>query len=420
MDKTVRKAIFENFLSLASLQIITFVIPFIIIPYLVRILGPEKYGLLAFAQALMQYFIILIDYGFNLSATREISIHKADIDRVSRIFSAVLTIKLFLWALSLALLISLVIWVPQLREDRLFYVLSFGSVLGSALFCGFFFLGMEKMKYLFYLNLLSLLSVAAIFVFVRSEQHLLRVPLIGSLGSVLIGIASLWTVYQKFKVKFYPFDFQQIRHQLRGGWHAFVSQFAIAGYMNTRVFALGLLTNHTLTGYYALAEKLMNLILLFPLTTSIQVFYPRLSQIFIENQPDSVRIVKKLQRGTNLLYFFLLLLGFVFAPSIIKIFYGSPYPEAVLSLRILLVAAFLIAANAYRLYFLMISGRSLVFAKIHIRVTAFGTLLAILFTYWFSYWGTAVSIILTALLALAVTNKFPPHLEEDLDAKPAT
>lgn len=412
-----KKVLLENFLSLAFSQLMTFLLPFIILPYLIRILGPEKFGLLAFAQAFMQYFIIFTDYGFSLSATREISIHKGDIQRVSQIFGAVLTLKLFLCLFSLAVMVFVVMGIPKLRVDWLFYVLSFGSVLGNALFCGFFFLGMEKMKYLLRLNLLGILSVAAVFLWVRSEDHLLRVPLIAAVSSWIIGILSVWMAHQKFKVKFLPLDFHEIRHQLREGWHAFVSQFAIAGYMNIRVFALGFLTNHTLTGYYALAEKLTNLILLFPLTTSLQVFYPRLSQIFIENQPYSIRIVKKLQKGTNVLYFFFLLLGFILAPSIVQIFYGSPYPEAVLSLRILLVATFIIAANAYRLYFLMISGRSPVFAKIHIQVTAFGTLLAVLFTYWFSYGGTAASIILTALLALAVTDKFPSHPQENLNAR---
>lgn len=408
------KIVVENFFSLSLLQIVTLLIPFVTVPYLIRILGAEKFGLISFAQAFIQYFIIFIEYGFNLSATREISVYKEDIQRVSQIFSAVLAIKFFLWLISLGFMVLLVMWIPKLREDGLFYVLSFGSVLGSALFCGFFFLGMEKMKYLLRLNLLGIFSVGAVFLFIRSEHHLLRVPVIAAVSSWIIGILSLWTAHRQFKVKFLPFNFQQIRHQLREGWHAFVSQFAITGYMNTRVFALGLLTNYTLTGYYALAEKLMNLILLFPLATSIQVFYPRLSQIFIENQPYSVHIVKKLQKGTNLFYFFFLLLGFVFAPSIIKIFYGFPYQEAVLSLRILLVATFLIAANAYRLYFLMISGRDPVFAKIHMVSAMVGILLALLSTYWFSYLGTAVSVILTAVFALAVTNKFPSHTARNI------
>ncbi|NNG27427.1 MAG: oligosaccharide flippase family protein, partial [Ignavibacteriaceae bacterium] len=67
------KKIIHNFTSLSVLQAANYLFPLIILPYVVRVLGPEKYGLVQFAAALNIYFLIICDYGFNLSGTRAVS-----------------------------------------------------------------------------------------------------------------------------------------------------------------------------------------------------------------------------------------------------------------------------------------------------------------------------------------------------------
>jgi PST family polysaccharide transporter len=69
-----RKLVMHNVASLSLLQIVTYALPIVIIPYLFRALGAEKFGLIAFAQAFVQYFMILTDYGFSITATKEISL----------------------------------------------------------------------------------------------------------------------------------------------------------------------------------------------------------------------------------------------------------------------------------------------------------------------------------------------------------
>ena len=99
MVTTTRRKLLGNMFWLYSLQGLNYFIPFAVLPYLVRVLGVERYGLVSFAQAFAQYFVILTDYGFNLSATKQIARLRSDPERVSSLFWSVMVIKARSWSL---------------------------------------------------------------------------------------------------------------------------------------------------------------------------------------------------------------------------------------------------------------------------------------------------------------------------------
>ena len=91
-----KKRLASNFFSLATLQGLNYLLPLITFPYLVSTLGIEKFGILAFATAFILFFQVFTDYGFNLTATKEISIYRKNVEKLSEIYSAVMTIKFIL------------------------------------------------------------------------------------------------------------------------------------------------------------------------------------------------------------------------------------------------------------------------------------------------------------------------------------
>lgn len=254
-----------------------------------RVLGPEKFGLVAFAQALIQYFMTFTDYGFNLSATRKISIHREDRGRVSQVFSSVISIKFTFMLISLLVLMGLVFAVPKFSANWIIYLFAFGTVIGNVFFPVWFFQGMERMKYITFLNLLARsIFTAAIFVFIRKQADYIYVPLITSSGFISAGILSLWIVWKDFKVRFNIPSLADIIEELRDGWHVFLSTVSFNVYSTSNTFFIGMLFNYSMVGYYNAAEKIINALRNL-LGIVFQVFYPSLSRLAAENRRGYLR-----------------------------------------------------------------------------------------------------------------------------------
>jgi len=389
-----RKIVLDNVVSLSALQAVTYLLPVIILPYLFRIIGPEKFGLISFAQAFVQYFMIITDYGFNISATKEISLCREEHNKICKAFSSVMTIKIGLAFLSLLAMGIIVYFIPKFKNDWMVYALSFGAVIGNTLFPLWFFQGTEKMKYIANLNILGGITLAfLIFFFVKGPQDYLKVPLIYSFVFLTTGLLGQYIVFKKFRVAFKLQGYRNIKQQLKAGWDIFISIAAINAYTTTRIFTVGLLTNNTITGFYSIAEKIATLFQTFPLTSFTQALFPRLSKIFHKNKAKAFKIMHRLQQISVNAALICLPPVLIFAHLIVRLVCGADYPQTVLSLRLLLISIFFISANAFRVQFLLVCGKTHIYSRIHVMMAMVGLPLIFLLIYAFSYAGAAIATI---------------------------
>lgn len=339
------KRVTDNIISLFGLQGFSYILPLITFPYLTRVLGPDKYGLLAFALAFIAYFQILTDYGFNLSATREVSIHRHDKIKVSKIFSSVMASKSILMVLSLFIMTLIVFSFDKFRSDWLLYFFTFGLVIGSLLLPTWFFQGMEKMRYISILNItISLIYTVSIFVFIRSPSDYLYVPLINSIGTITIGIYSLRLVRRQFDVEFIRPSLDDIKHQMKEGWHLFISTLAISLYTTSNRFILGLFVSNTIVGYYAVAETIMKALqgLISPIS---QAIYPYFSKLQSDNKPKAITQLKKILLIIGVLSLLLSVLLVFCAPLLVQLLAGPEYAASIPLLQVLVFVVFAVGVN---------------------------------------------------------------------------
>lgn len=109
------KKVITNLFSLTSIQLLNYLLPLITMPYLVSTVGMAGYGLLSFAQATMQYFILLTDYGFNIIGTQKIALAKDDVRKRNQIFNEIIMTKFCLLLGSLLVLLVMMLLIPKLR-----------------------------------------------------------------------------------------------------------------------------------------------------------------------------------------------------------------------------------------------------------------------------------------------------------------
>lgn len=395
-----KKRLISNFFSLSVLQAANYILPLITLPYLVRVLGVEYFGLLAFANATIAYFSILTDYGFNLTATREISIYRDNKEKVIEIFSSVMIIKFFLMIISFLLLAILVFSFDKFRQYALIYFLTFGTVVGNVLFSVWFFQGMERMKYITFFNILAkLIFTVAIFIFVQNQSDVWKVPLLNSIGFLVAGVWSLYLIKKEFGISFQLQTNFTIKKHFIDGWDVFVSRIFVSLYTTINIFLLGLFTNNTIVGYYAIAERIVNAVGgLF--TPANQTIYPYMAKMYVNQKNRFFDFTKKIGFSFFSISIILLMLLVLFAKPILKLVIGSPDINVLKIYYILIFTLITVPFGPLFTQVLIIQKRNKEFNKVVRATFLFNLSIAPILIYFFQGIGLAVAVVLTQIFVI--------------------
>lgn len=329
------KVLVKNFTSLSLLQLANYIFPVITLPYLVRVLGPEKYGLINFAAAFSAYFVIITDYGFNLSATQEISVNRNDKEKVSEIFSSVLTIKIILFFLSSGIFFLIVNMFELFSNDAGLYSIMFIGVVGIVLFPLWVYQGVEKMKYILIINVaIRSVTVVSIFLLVKVENDYLLLAVIYTITQVMTGITGLFFAIRKFDLRYLFPSKVQLLEQLKKGWNLFLSSIWINLYTTSNVFILGLFAPNSVVGYYSAADK-VRIAFQGILSSMSQSVFPYVNKLLAESYQKFLSFNRKLLKISVIIGIIISSSLFLFAEPIVKIVLGNEYSPSVIVLRII-------------------------------------------------------------------------------------
>lgn len=330
------KQVIENFFSLSVLNAVNIVLQLVTLPYILGVVGKANYGIYAYVFMVIQYIILFSTYGFNYSATKQISQLRDDNAAVTRIYNAVIGCKALIALVLVVVVVACSRWVFEESIGFEMFLLGTGMVLGDIMNPVWLFQGMEKMKYMTLVNSTSkILFTVLVFFVVRSVDDFYLLILLNSCGYLLAGILSVLLARKQFGVRLGLPRFKEMIAQFKDGGAMFGSTFGMNLYRNAHVLILKHLASNEAVGLFSAAEKVIHGFQSVMLPAA-QALFPHMSLRFKDkNAREKVAIMKRVLLPLAAFASVAALIVFVFAPWISDILCGKEFRECIPLIRIM-------------------------------------------------------------------------------------
>lgn len=305
-------------ISQYGLQIAKYLFPFITLPYLTRVLGPDVYAIRAYVIAVMTFMQVFLDYGFTMFGTKIIAENSDDLNKVGTNTSCIVQLRFILCIIGALILASITPFLPIMASNSFYVVLAYIGVCLKATLPDFVFQGLEDMGIITQRFIGSqTVSTVLIFVLIRDASDLLLIPVLEGLAALIAFVWSWDNIFRIRKIRLVKVPFSVAFQAFKESSIFFLSNAATTVFNAFTTLMIGIYaTNHAEISYWSIAITAI---------TAVQSLYnPIINSLY-------PHIVKS--RDTKLLKKFLLVgmiivsIGtvlFVFCSRLIMLVLGGP------------------------------------------------------------------------------------------------
>ncbi len=290
--------------------------------------------------------MIFSDYGYNISAPREIAINKESSSVLSEIFSRVYCTKLVLIIASAIIFTTIILFTNSYYKHYRLFLYSFSLVIGHSLNPVWLFQGLEQLKY--YSAILvpfRLISAILLIFFINEPSDYLLVNLVNGTINSMAGIFCILWAIKKYNLKFHLITLMQLVQEIKTGALLVLSNLSLTVLNFGNVLILNMIVkNEYVVGQFSVAEKIIQLTKQVLVAYS-QVIYPQLSSMSMYGTINLAAFFKKIHRPFLITIFFGSLLICLGAPFIVLFITGEISENTVLYLRLLSLTPLLSAIN---------------------------------------------------------------------------
>lgn len=384
-------------MSLSFQQGILILFPLVILPYLLRVLGLNGFGVFTLIQTGVLYFDLLITFGFSLTATQRIAKAAGDIAATNKIIMAVYYIKLLLFAASCIAMLVCVLFIPYLQQNILLLLFSALYLLGNLLFPDWYFQGIQQMKNCTLVTLVSrFVSLVLIILLVKQQSDISKVFFALAAGNLLAGGVGVFLLRNKIKFSFSVTDKDFVKELFKESSYVFTSIILVPLYSSVNIFILQAFTNPLVVGAYSVAQKIFSAIGMLASVIN-STFFPYLSKLYAVSVKEYAKTLQRILLGIGGVFLILSVIEFFGAKFIIGLLAGKNSREdmsyAIKLLEILSFALFFSPFVAFFFQQMIIQQQQKKSVKNILLAILVNLVTAIILTYYFSGAGMAVNVI---------------------------
>jgi len=338
-----RKSVKKNYIYMVGFQILSLVTPLFTTPYVSRVLEPDGIGYYSFYNSICSYFVLFATLGTTSFGQREISFVQDRQEERSKIFWENVILR------CITVLIALISWwiyIEQAQDqNKLFFIILGGNILGISIDISWFFQGMEEFgKTVGRSVFFKILNVILIFAFIREKDDLVIYVLL-TVGLNLLSNLSLWTYLSKY-IRIVRINELHPFRNIKAILSLFVPSIAIQIYTVLDKTMIGYFTELSYeNGYYEQAVSLSKMVLSL-VNAMVTVLTPRTG--YYHETGDKERLEFYLYQSYRFVWFLALplCLGlFGIAANFIPWFYGEKYDDMIPILRVASMLILVIGLN---------------------------------------------------------------------------
>lgn len=330
--RLIRNNFVHNVIALYGVQACTYALPLLTFPYLAHVLGPSGWGVVVFAQAIGVVIASVVEYGFDISASRETSRHRDEPERLSALISGVLGAKSLLALAGIAGAVFSRRFTHHIAPSlALFWASTIWGVC-QGINMLWYFQGLERMRLASALEIGGkVLATLSIFVLVHNPDDGWKVMAAQCVGCVVSHGVTVVLAYREVGFRWPTASSVGQALRLGGSMFLFRTVQGLSGSVNRLV--LGSFAPVAALGEYAGAERITRVFQqgMWPVN---QALYPKLTQQAIKDPVQATKTVRLSLLFLGALGLVLGLAIFLGAPLLVHLVLGPAFRDAVPVLRV--------------------------------------------------------------------------------------